>query len=98
MTQPAPLDFSQLARALDALQDAIDVLANRDWFEAQPQAVRSTLVSGTVQCVEFVYDLAIKSLRRTLEHHFADAVLEAAPALLADARARQARSDRMAQV
>ncbi|WP_353228059.1 HI0074 family nucleotidyltransferase substrate-binding subunit [Novosphingobium sp.] len=66
------LDFTPLARVIDALDDALGVLADKPWFDVQPLPVRNTLVSGAVQSVEFVYELAIKSLRRSLEHYFAD--------------------------
>lgn len=63
-------DFSCLADAIRALGDALEVLGDHAWFEAQPQKVRNTLISGAVQSVEFVYELAIKSLRRSLEAYF----------------------------
>lgn len=66
------LDFTPLANAIEALDDALTVLADTAWFDAQPSAVRNTLVSGAMQSVEFVYELAIKSLRRSLEHYFAE--------------------------
>lgn len=64
------LDFSSLADAIRALGDALEVLDDKAWLEEQPPKVRNTLVSGAVQSVEFVYELAVKSIRRSLETHF----------------------------
>lgn len=66
------LDFSPLDRAIDALDDALSVLGSAAWFDGQSPAVQNTLIAGAVQSVEFVFELSIKSLRRALEHHFAD--------------------------
>lgn len=66
------LDFSPLDRAIAALDDALSVLGSSAWFEGQSAAVQNTLIAGAVQSVEFVFELAVKSLRRALEHHFAD--------------------------
>lgn len=46
------------------------MLDDKAWFAAQPQKVRNTLISSAVQSVEFVYELAVKSIRRTLETYF----------------------------
>jgi nucleotidyltransferase substrate binding protein (TIGR01987 family) len=66
------LDFKPLADAIGALGDALDVLGDAAWFDAQPRRVRTTLISGAVQSVEFVYELSIKSIRRSLERYFDD--------------------------
>lgn len=66
------LDFTPLHNAIGALSDALDVVGNTAWFAAQPRPVQTTLVSGAVQSVEFVYELSIKSIRRSLEHYFGD--------------------------
>jgi nucleotidyltransferase substrate binding protein (TIGR01987 family) len=64
------LDFSSLVDAVRALGDALEVLDDKTWLEAQPDKVRNTLISGAVQSVEFVYELSVKSIRRSLEMHF----------------------------
>jgi nucleotidyltransferase substrate binding protein (TIGR01987 family) len=64
------LDFSSLSDAIRALGDALEILGDKTWLDAQPQKVRNTLVSGAVQSVEFVYELAVKSIRRSLEAYF----------------------------
>ena len=62
-----PLDISSLRGAIAALADAVDLVSDRSWFDAQPEKVRNTLASGAVQCVEMVYELSIKTTRRLLE-------------------------------
>lgn len=66
------LDFKPLADAIAALGDAIDVVGDTAWFDVQPRRVQATLISGAVQSVEFVYELSVKSIRRSLEHYFED--------------------------
>lgn len=66
----AQLDFSSMANAIRALGDALEILDDKVWLESQPSKVRKTLISGTVQSVEFVYELAVKSIRRSLEAYF----------------------------
>lgn len=58
------LDLSSLEKAVTALEEAIGVVENRQWFDQQPAAVRNTLLSGVVQSVEFVYELCMKMMQR----------------------------------
>ncbi|MBN8727268.1 MAG: nucleotidyltransferase substrate binding protein [Xanthomonadales bacterium] len=62
-----PLDFSALRNALVSLDQSLAILDDRAWFDSQSEAVRRTLEAGAIQNVEFVYELAIKLLRRQLE-------------------------------
>jgi len=61
------LDFSALKQAINSLSEAIDVVANDQWFNQQGKAVQNTLIAGVIQNFEFVYELSIKMLKRQLE-------------------------------
>ena len=61
------LDFSALKNAIHSLQEGIAVVNDSHWFDAQPEAVRNTLIAGVIQNFEFVYELSIKMLKRQLE-------------------------------
>lgn len=61
-----PLDLSPLRNAIAALAAAIETVSDSAWFHGQSQAVRNTLLAGTIQSFEFVYELAVKLLRRQL--------------------------------
>ncbi|WP_375380929.1 nucleotidyltransferase substrate binding protein [uncultured Sphingomonas sp.] len=56
-----------MRNAVSALSNALDLVDNTAWFDAQPQPVRDTLVAGTIQSVEFVYELSIKTMGRAME-------------------------------
>ncbi len=61
------LDFSALKQAIKSLAEAIDVVADEQWFNQQGNAVKNTLIAGVIQNFEFVYELSIKMLKRQLE-------------------------------
>ena len=61
------LDFSALRQAITSLGDAIDVVADEQWFNQQKNTVQNTLIAGVIQNFEFVYELSIKMLKRQLE-------------------------------
>lgn len=61
------LDLTPLRRAIAALDAGIGVVHDTDWFEVQSSAVRETLMAGVIQQFEFVYELAVKTVRRALE-------------------------------
>jgi nucleotidyltransferase substrate binding protein (TIGR01987 family) len=66
MAQP-DLDFSSLRNAVALLEGALGVVGDSAWFDQQSATVRNTLVAGVIQNFEFIYELSIKMLRRTLE-------------------------------
>jgi len=51
------LDFSALRQAITSLGDAIDVVADEQWFNQQKNTVQNTLIAGVIQNFEFVYEL-----------------------------------------
>ena len=57
------LDFSALRQAITSLGDAIDVVADEQWFNQQKNTVQNTLIAGVIQNFEFVYELSIKMLK-----------------------------------
>jgi nucleotidyltransferase substrate binding protein (TIGR01987 family) len=61
------LDISSLEKAMKFLEDAVAVVGDKAWFDAQPEPVRNTLLSGAVQSIEFVYELGVKMIRRRIE-------------------------------
>ncbi len=61
------LDLTALSNAIDALRGALDVLADVGWLDRQRPPVKATLVAGTIQSFEFVYEPAVRLLGRRLE-------------------------------
>jgi len=61
------LDLSALENAIASLEASSAVVGNRAWFAAQSQAVQDTLIAGVIQNFEFVYELAVKMIRRRIE-------------------------------
>jgi nucleotidyltransferase substrate binding protein (TIGR01987 family) len=61
------LDLSSLRDAITSLREGIGVVSNEQWFNAQSEAVRNTLIAGVIQNFEFVYELSIKMMRRQIE-------------------------------
>ncbi|WP_439256737.1 nucleotidyltransferase substrate binding protein [Lonepinella sp. BR2271] len=64
--QKQKLDISALENAFDSLDQTLLTLSNEDWFNAQTEIVQDTLIAGAIQKFEFVYELAIKMLKRQL--------------------------------
>jgi nucleotidyltransferase substrate binding protein (TIGR01987 family) len=64
---PSPLDLTPLRNAIAALNRALDLIEDEEWFGRQSAAVRETLLAGVIQHFEFVYELSVKMLRRHLE-------------------------------
>lgn len=67
-----PLDLSALRAALASLEDALAVVADEPWFGGQAAGVRNTLVAGVIQNFEFVYEISVKMIRRSLERDSAN--------------------------
>lgn len=65
--QPKYLDLTPLRNALTSLSAALAVVENKDWFDAQADAVQNTLLAGVIQNFEFVYEISTKMLKRQLE-------------------------------
>ncbi|MFW5442763.1 MAG: nucleotidyltransferase substrate binding protein [Methylococcaceae bacterium] len=61
------LDFSSLKQVIKSLAEAIDVVADEQWFKQQKITVQNTLIAGVIQNFEFVYELSIKMLKRQME-------------------------------
>lgn len=64
---PSRLELTSLRNAVASLERALAVVGDSAWFEAQPSAVRDTLIAGVIQNFEFVYELSVKMIRRELE-------------------------------
>jgi len=62
-----PLDLSALRNAITSLAEGLAVVDNKAWFELQPKPVQNTLIAGVIQNFEFVYEMAVKMLKRRLE-------------------------------
>lgn len=61
------LDLTALRSAISSLEDGLDVVNDRVWFDRQPGKVQNTLVAGVIQNFEFVYEISIKMLKRQIE-------------------------------
>jgi nucleotidyltransferase substrate binding protein (TIGR01987 family) len=61
------LDLTALRGAVSSLTDGLDVVSDVDWFNAQTDKVKNTLIAGVIQNFEFVYELSIKMLKRQIE-------------------------------
>ena len=61
------LDFTNLRRAIAALDDGLDVVKDQGWFGQQSVKVQNTLIAGVIQGFECAYELSFKMLRRQLE-------------------------------
>jgi nucleotidyltransferase substrate binding protein (TIGR01987 family) len=62
-----PLDLSSLHNAVVSLEAGLGVVSDHAWFNAQSEAVRNTLIVGVIQNFEFVYEISIKMIKRTIE-------------------------------
>lgn len=60
------LDLTSLAKSIMALESAVAVIHQADWFNAQIEAVQNTLMAGVIQNFECVYELSIKMIRRRI--------------------------------
>lgn len=65
--QQQKLELSPLFNAINSLQDALNIVANKAWFSEQIVAVQNTLIAGVIQNFEFVYEISIKMIKRQLE-------------------------------
>lgn len=63
---PRPLDVTGLRSAVQALANAVDVVASPEFAAADPRW-RDTLLAGVVQHFEFTFELCWKMLKRQLE-------------------------------
>jgi nucleotidyltransferase substrate binding protein (TIGR01987 family) len=66
MTEPR-LDLSAFRKAVASLERALEVVGNTDWFDAQSPNSREVMTAGVIQNFEFVYERAIRMLRRQIE-------------------------------
>ncbi|MFC0308767.1 nucleotidyltransferase substrate binding protein [Gallibacterium trehalosifermentans] len=63
----AQLDISSLEKAVISLSATVGKLADKQWFNEQDAIVQDTLIAGSIQKFEFVYELSIKMLKRQLK-------------------------------
>lgn len=61
------LDITALNDAFTSLEKTISKLENQEWFNQQEEIVQDTLIAGSIQKFEFVYELSIKMLKRQLK-------------------------------
>lgn len=61
------LDFSSLENAFISLEQTIEKLDNSQWFSQQDLIIQDTLIAGAIQKFEFVYELAIKMMKRHIK-------------------------------
>ena len=61
------LNISALEKAFSSLEETINSLQDQIWFQSQSAIIQDTLIAGTIQKFEFVYELAIKMLKRQLK-------------------------------
>jgi nucleotidyltransferase substrate binding protein (TIGR01987 family) len=66
MTEPG-LDLTALRNATASLEDAVSVVSDTTWFNQQSDKVQHTLVAGVIQNFEFVYDVSVKMIKRSIE-------------------------------
>ncbi|GBU10239.1 hypothetical protein AwWohl_13770 [Gammaproteobacteria bacterium] len=60
------LNLEALQNVISSLEDALTVVGNSSWFNAQNSAVQNTLIAGVIQNFEFVYEISIKMIKRQL--------------------------------
>lgn len=61
------LDLSALRNAVGSLEEGLEVVSDRGWFNAQSSKVQNTLIAGVIQNFEFVYEIGIKMIKRQIE-------------------------------
>lgn len=61
------LEISSLENAFISLEKTIEVLADVEWFNQQQSIIQDTLIAGTIQKFEFVYELSLKMMKRQLK-------------------------------
>lgn len=61
------LDITALQDAFTSLEKTILKLENQAWFNQQDEIIQDTLIAGSIQKFEFVYELSTKMLKRQLK-------------------------------
>lgn len=61
------LDITALQNAFTSLEKTISKLEDLQWFNQQEEIVQDTLIAGSIQKFEFVYELSFKMLKRQLK-------------------------------
>lgn len=61
------LDITALQNAFTSLEKTISKLEDLQWFNQQEEIVQDTLIAGSIQKFELVYELSIKMLKRQLK-------------------------------
>lgn len=61
------LDITALQDAFTSLEKTLSKLEDLQWFNQQEEIVQDTLIAGSIQKFEFVYELSIKMLKRQLK-------------------------------
>ncbi|ABR74197.1 hypothetical protein CBG46_01125 [Actinobacillus succinogenes] len=67
MSEQYYLDFSSLENVFISLEQTIEKLDNYEWFSQQDLIIQDTLIAGAIQKFEFVYELAIKMMKRHIK-------------------------------
>jgi nucleotidyltransferase substrate binding protein (TIGR01987 family) len=65
--QNMKLNLTSLKDAIASLQEGIGAVSNEAWFDAQSKSVQNILIAGIIQNFEFVYEISIKMLKRSIE-------------------------------
>ncbi len=61
------LKLDALEDAFYSLEETIKQLSDLAWFNQQKWIVQDTLIAGTIQKFEFVYELSLKMMKRQLQ-------------------------------
>lgn len=61
------LNLNVLDAAFYSLEQTVVQISDRNWFDMQPSIVQDTLIAGTIQKFEFVYELSLKMMKRQLQ-------------------------------
>lgn len=68
MEQPnGKLEYQRIRKGFYLTWGTINSLENQTWFQSQSAIIQDTLIAGAIQKFEFVYELAIKMLKRQLK-------------------------------
>jgi nucleotidyltransferase substrate binding protein (TIGR01987 family) len=73
-----PLNLENLSNATHALAQSLAVSEDRDFMDAQNEAVRNVIRSGVIQHFEFTYELCCSLMRRWLRENMAQGLVATA--------------------
>jgi nucleotidyltransferase substrate binding protein (TIGR01987 family) len=61
------LDLKSLKNCIESLASAKNLLGQVQWFESLSDELQSLMISGAVKNFEFVYELSVKFIKRSIE-------------------------------